>query len=82
MADTPPPSNGDTPPPSNGDTPPPSNGDTPPPPKGDTPSSSLSSECKEIADEQTKRLRNIEKVLVSIAVSVLGLSISDLNLEE
>ena len=45
----------------------------------DTP---LSSECKAIANEQTKRLRNIEKVLVAIAVRVLGLSISDLNLEQ
>ena len=38
--------------------------------------------CREIADEQTKRLRNIEKVLVAIAVSVLGLSLEDLDLEE
>ena len=82
MADTPPPPNGDTPPPPNGDTPPPPDGDTPPKPKEDTPSSSLSQECREIADEQTKRLRNIEKVLVSIAVSVLGLSLEDLDLEE
>ena len=48
--------------------------DTPPPP--------LSQECKDIADEQTKRLRNIEKVLVSIAVSVFGVSLDDLDLEE
>ena len=73
MADTPPPPKGDTPP---EDTPP---EDTPP---EDTPSSSLSLECKEIADEQTKRLRNIEKVLVAIAVSVLGVSLDDLDLEE
>ena len=45
----------------------------------DTP---LSSECKAIANEQTKRLRNIEKVLVAIAVSVLGISLSDLDLEK
>ena len=45
----------------------------------DTP---LSSECKAIADEQSKRLRNIERVLVAIAVSLLGLSTSDLNLEQ
>ena len=78
MADTPPPPKGDTPP---EDTPP---EDTPPEdtPPEDTPSSSLSPECKEIADEQTKRLRNIEKVLVSIAVSVLGLSLENLDLEE
>ena len=81
MADTPPPPKGDTPPPPKGDTPP---EDTPPEdtPPEDTPSSSLSFECKEIADEQTKRLRNIEKVLVAIAVSVLGLSLEDLDLEE
>ena len=42
----------------------------------------LSQECKEIASEQTKRLRNIEKVLVAMAVSLLGLSLSDLDLEK
>ena len=76
MADTPPPP-GDNPPPP-GDNPPPP-GDNPPPPE-DTPST-LSPECKEIADEQTKRLRNIEKVLVSIAVSVLGLTLDELDLD-
>ncbi len=45
----------------------------------DTP---LSQECKDIATEQTKRLRNIEKVLVAIAVSVLGIPLSSLDLEE
>ena len=48
----------------------------------DTPSSSLSQECKDIAAEQTKRLRNIERVLVAIAVRVLGISLSDLDLEK
>ena len=45
----------------------------------DTP---LSQECKDIATEQTKRLRNIERVLVAIAVRVLGISLSDLDLEK
>ena len=42
----------------------------------------LSQECKDIASEQTKRLRNIEKVLVAIVDGLLGLSRSDLDLEE
>ena len=44
----------------------------------DTP---LSKECKDIASEQTKRLRNIERVLVAIAVRVLGIPLDSLNLE-
>ena len=42
----------------------------------------LSQECKDIASEQTKRLRNIEKLLAVMAVGLLGLSLSDLDLEE
>ena len=45
-------------------------------------SPALSQECKEIASEQTKRLRNIEKLLSAMVVGLLGLSLSDLDLEK